>query len=441
MLMKEKQFLKELLVREVIPATGCTEAGAIALATGWAVQAYGGSTDEIEEITIEVDEGTYKNALGVGIPGTRETGLGFAAAMGASLCERVCQELQILENPTDEAIGRARALIAKNRIRVIRLRDSKDILIRSMVRSKKDEASAVIRGSHDHVVSVERNGKPYTGAPVPEENSWGLAQKVKGLQYSIVIDFIKEMNPPELPILRQAMEMNMHFAEEARKGAPSLNIGRVMEKHAGRGLTGKGFPAKVQFVTALAVEARMKGLDLPVMACAGSGNMGLVATIPVVETAKAVDSSEETVLRALALSYLTTIYIKAYTGLMSPVCGCGVAAAVGAGCGMVFLLGGDILQIEAQINNMVGTMAGIICDGAKSGCALKALMAVGLAVESAYLSLENVRIPSTDGIVGGQVVDTLENLQRIIEAGMSSMDTAIVDVMEKKGGNGVEAEE
>jgi L-cysteine desulfidase len=123
MLMKEKQFLKELLVREVIPATGCTEAGAVALATGWAVQAYGGSTDEIEEITIEVDEGTYKNALGVGIPGTRETGLGFAAAMGASLSERAHQELQILENPTDEAIERARALIAKNRIRVIRLRD------------------------------------------------------------------------------------------------------------------------------------------------------------------------------------------------------------------------------------------------------------------------------------------------------------------------------
>jgi L-cysteine desulfidase len=439
--MKEKQFLKELLVREVIPATGCTEVGAVALATGWAVQAYGGSTEDIEEITVEADEGTYKNALGVGIPGTGETGLGFAAAMGASLCERAHQGLQILENPSSEAIEKGRALVVEGRIRVVRLRDPKDILIRSMVRGKKDEAAAVIRGSHDHVVNVERNGKPYTGAPVPGENSWGIAQKVKALKYSAVIDFAKEMNPSELPVLRQAMEMNMHFAEEARKGAPSLNIGRVMEKHAGRGLTGKGFPAKVQFVTALAVEARMKGLDLPVMACAGSGNMGLVATIPVVETAKAVDSSEETVLRALALSYLTTMYIKAYTGLMSPVCGCGVAAAVGAGCGMVFLLGGDILQIEAQINNMVGTMAGIICDGAKSGCALKALMAVGLAVESAYLSLENVRIPSTDGIVGGQVVDTLENLQRIIEAGMSSMDTAIVDVMEEKGGNGVEAEE
>jgi len=134
----------------------------------------------------------------------------------------------------------------------------------------------------------------------------------------------------------------------------------------------------------------------------------------------------------LALSYPSTIYIKTYTGLLSPVCGCGVAAAVGAGSGMVFLMGGDLSQLEAQINNMIGTMAGIICDGAKSGCSLKALMAVGLAVDTSYLSMENVQIPAKDGIMGKDVRDTLRNLQKIIDVGMSSMDGAIVDVMEKK---------
>jgi L-cysteine desulfidase len=431
--MKEKTFLKDLLIREVLPATGCTEVGAVALATGWAVRALGSSPDEIKGITVEVDDGTYKNALGVGIPGTGETGLGFAAAMGASLSEKVRQELQILERPSKEAIEKARVLVAKNKIRIIRLHDSKEIMIRSTVCDDMDEASAVIRGSHDHVVGVGRNGKPYNGAPEPDEDYGSLAQRIKTLKYNAILDFIREVDPSELPILRQAMEMNMHFAEEAKKGGPSLKIGKVMEKYAGQGLTGNDLPAKAQFVTALAVEARMKGLDLPVMACAGSGNQGLVATIPVVETAKIVDVSDESLMRALALSYLTTIYIKTYMGILSPVCGCGVAAAVGAGCGIVFLLGGELSQIEAQINNMVGTMAGIICDGAKSGCALKALMAVGLAVESAYLSLEDVRIPSTDGIVGDGVVDTLENLQRIIEAGMSSMNSAIVEVMETKG--------
>ncbi len=430
--MEEKEFLKTLLVREVVPATGCTEVGAVALATGWAVRALAGSMDEIEEIRVEVDDNTYKNALGVGIPGTDETGLGFAAAMGASSARKVQEGLQILENPGREAVGEARALMAKSKIRIMRVQESKEILIRAGVRNSRGEASAVIRGSHDHVVGVEKNGKPYDGAPIPGEDFWTIAQQVKKLKYEVVIDFVKQVDVAELPIVRQAVEMNMYFAAEARKRLPSLRIGKAMKKFAGQGVFGKDLPTRAQFITALAVEARMKGLDLPVMACAGSGNQGLVATIPVVETANILGASEEQLMRALTLSYLTTIYIKTYTGLLSPICGCGVAAAVGAGCGMVLLLGGDVSQIEAQINNMVGTMAGIICDGAKSGCALKALMAIGLAVDSVYLSLENVRIPSTEGIVGREVMDTLENLQKLIEVGMPSMDGAIVEVMETK---------
>jgi L-cysteine desulfidase len=81
---------------------------------------------------------------------------------------------------------------------------------------------------------------------------------------------------------------------------------------------------------------------------------------------------------------------------------------------------------------MVGAMAGIICDGAKSGCAMKALMAVGLALDSSRLSMENVRIPSGDGIMGNEVLDTLKNLQKIIDNGMSSMDAAIIDIMDRK---------
>jgi len=438
---EEREFLKTVLSREVVPATGCTEVGAVALATAWAVQALGSSTDRIKEIRVEVDDNTYRNAFGVGIPGTDETGLGFATALGASCAKRVKQGLQILENPDKDAVERARALIKKNRVRIARVSDSKEILIRTTVCDERNEASAVIRGSHDHVVGVERNGEPYEMAPEPGEDHETLAERVRSIKYRAIIDFVNDVDVAELPIIRQAMEMNVRFAEEARDHLPSLSIGRSMEKYMRQGLTGKDAPAKAQFITALAVEARMRGLDLPVMACAGSGNQGLVATIPVVETAKAVGVSEENLLRALTLSYLTTVYIKTFTGLLSPVCGCGVAAAVGAGCGMVFLLGGDVSQIEAQISNMVGTMAGIICDGAKSGCALKALMAVGLAVDSAYLSLENVRIPSTDGIVGSEVIDTLRNLQRITEAGMSSMAGAIVDVMETKESERLKSED
>ena len=429
--MAQREFLKSLLVREVVPATGCTEVGAVALASGCAMQAVAEPVEKIEAVVLEVDERTYKNALGVGIPGTGEVGLEFAAAMGVTSSRRVDRGLQILENPERESIEKARELIAGKKIHLIKKPYANEILVLAKVRSHANEAGAVIRGSHDHVVSVERNGKPCHAISFQAEEAEKVYERVKGVDYQAIIEFVKTMNVSEYPTVREAMKMNMRFSEKAMEDLPALGMGKVMERHGESG-TGKGLPSRIQHITAVAVEARMRGLDLPVMACAGSGNQGLVATIPVVETARVVQASPEQLLRALSLSYLTTIYIKAYTGLLSPVCGCGLAAAVGAGCGIVFLLGGDVEQIEAQINNMVGTMAGIICDGAKSGCSLKALMAVGLAVDSAYLSLEKVRIPAKEGIVGVGVSETLRNLQRLVEAGMPTMDSVLVELIEAK---------
>jgi L-cysteine desulfidase len=425
--------LETVLQQEVMPATGCTEVGAVALASGWATRALGCDLATVGSVRIEVDAGTYKNALGVGIPGTGETGLEFAAAMGAVSAGGVQQGLQILGDPSPEAVEGARGLVRDGKVHIDKLPETRDITVRANVCSGADAASALIQGSHDHVVGVELNGKPYRGAPKEAEDHWHHAEQIKTLDFSTIVDFAREVDLSRVPVVEQALEMNTRFLKVALEKLPELKIGGAMQKYADLGTSGKDLAAKVQFIAALAVEARMGGLDRPVMACAGSGNQGLVATIPVAETAKALRARDELVLRALVLSYLTTIYVKTFTGLLSPICGCGVAAAVGAGCGMVFLLGGDTAQIEAQIRNMTGTMAGIICDGAKSGCAFKALMAIGLAVDSAYLSLENVSIPAGDGIAGRDVVDGLKNLQRITEEGMSGMDATVIQVMEGKG--------
>jgi L-cysteine desulfidase len=428
----DKEFIKKVLLLEITPATGCTEIGAVALATGWAMHALGDPTGSVQEIDIEVDERTYKNAFGVGIPGTNEVGLEFAAAIGAMSAKNVERGLQILQNPNTEVIEGARRLMEEKKIRIARIPHSREIMIQARIRSRTNRALAIIQGSHDNVIEVQRNGNPYKGSPPREGDLEKLSDQMKGLKYRDLFDFVKSMDVEEYPIIRKAMEMNIHFAEETQKMDPSPGIGKIIGKFNRDQGVEKGLSAKAWQITALAVEARMSGLDLPVMACAGSGNQGLVATIPVVETAKAVGASDDHLLRALMLSYLTTIYIKTYTGVLSPICGCGIASAVGAGCAVVFLLGGGLTQVEAQINNMVGTMAGMICDGAKSGCSLKALMSVEWAMESAHLSMGDYRISPAEGIVGKEVEDTLRNLEQIIEAGMASMDEAIVKVMERK---------
>jgi L-cysteine desulfidase len=121
--MKEAAFLKAVLMQELIPATGCTEVGAVALAAGWAVRALDIPMDRVEAIEIEVDNNMYKNASGVGISGTGETGLGFAAAMGALTSTGACNGLQILENPSPVTVEKARGLLVENRVRIRRNND------------------------------------------------------------------------------------------------------------------------------------------------------------------------------------------------------------------------------------------------------------------------------------------------------------------------------
>ena len=68
--------LSEFLREEVKPALGCTEPGAVALATAKAVEQLGdppadeGRADRLDVI---VSNSIYKNGIAVGIPGTGRT--------------------------------------------------------------------------------------------------------------------------------------------------------------------------------------------------------------------------------------------------------------------------------------------------------------------------------------------------------------------------------
>ena len=72
----------DLIKSEVIPATGCTEPVAVALATAKASAVLG---EEPKEIEVLLSANMLKNAMGVGIPGTGMIGLPIAIALGLSL--------------------------------------------------------------------------------------------------------------------------------------------------------------------------------------------------------------------------------------------------------------------------------------------------------------------------------------------------------------------
>ena len=137
---------------------------------------------------------------------------------------------------------------------------------------------------------------------------------------------------------------------------------------------------------------------------------------------------DESLARALVLSHLVAIHIKGYLGKLSALCGC-VIASTGASCGIVYLKGGSYGQICSAIKNMIGNITGMVCDGAKVGCALKVASGVSSAVQSAVLAMEGICISENDGIIEKDIEKTIRNLGEIGSKGMQTTDNMILDIM------------
>ncbi len=112
-------------------------------------------------------------------------------------------------------------------------------------------------------------------------------------------------------------------------------------------------------------------------------------------------------------------------------CGCGIAAGVGASAGITWMLGGSIEQISGgACNNMLANLTGMICDGAKETCALKLATSAEEAVIAAYLANKNIMPEANIGVVGNTLEETIKNVGKLCKAGASSMEAAIISIID-----------
>ena len=181
-------------------------------------------------------------------------------------------------------------------------------------------------------------------------------------------------------------------------------------------------------MTAAASDARMAGCKLPAMSNSGSGNQGITVSMPVIAYALKYGIDDESLARALILSNLVAIHIKGYLGRLSALCGC-VIASTGSSCGIVYLRGGGYDHVCSAIKNMIGNITGMVCDGAKVGCAMKVASGVACAVQSCVLALRGTCVGETDGIIDKSIEKTIRNLGKIGSYGMRSTDHLIQQIM------------
>ncbi|MBQ6185580.1 MAG: serine dehydratase subunit alpha family protein [Bacteroidales bacterium] len=414
----------ELLHKEVKPALGCTEPIAVALAAAKASEIL---DTPAEEVAVEVSGNILKNGMGVCIPGTDMIGLNIAAALGA-ICGKSVYGLEVLKDLTPDDVEKAKKMVAENMVSISLANTSKLLYVKVTVRNRNDEAWTVIEDDHDKIVETGHNGEICNlrngcdGKATTDKSTLGYKLTVKEI-YS----FTKSVAYDDIKFILGDRDLNLALAREGLEGSYGLGVGKAIRENQHE-IFGDDFMSFAMGMTAAASDARMAGCKLPAMSNSGSGNQGITVSMPVITYAIKYDVDDERLARALILSNLVAIHIKGYLGKLSALCGC-VIASTGSACGIVYLQGGSYDQICATIKNMIGNITGMVCDGAKVGCAMKVASGVSCAIQSAVLALRGKCVCETDGIIDKDIEKTIRNLGEIGSFGMKTTDQLIQRIM------------
>ncbi len=429
---KRELELLELIKREVKPALGCTEPIAVSLAVARACEVLKENGRDIDRIEVSVSANILKNGMGVGVPGTGMVGLHIAAALGYT-CGNSTYMLEVLKDLNSEAVDKAKSMLNNKQVSISLSKSKKKLYISAKCFSGDSYSRVKIEDNHDNITLTERDGVNLSRPILNKTSSQGEESATKEiLDYKLDIktinQFSREVPIDDILFILDSVTLNKALAKEGLENNYGLKVGKTIRNTIHSGTFGDGLLTHSMSITAAASDARMAGCTLPAMSNTGSGNQGITVTLPVIAAAERLGSTKEELARALVLSHLIAIHIKGYLGKLSALCGC-VIASIGASCGIVYLRGGSYDQICYSIKNMIGNITGMVCDGAKVGCALKVASGVSSAVQSSILALDNICISDNDGIIEKDIEKTIRNLGSIGSVGMQNTDNMILDIM------------
>lgn len=423
----EREQIIALIKREVVPAIGCTEPIAVALCVAKATETLGCHP---ENIKVFLSANILKNAMGVGIPGTDMIGLPIAVALGALIGKSEYQ-LEVLKDSNPEAVEAGKKMIESQCIDIaLKENIEEKLYIEAVCTHGNDSATAIISGGHTNFVYISHNQDVLLDNRTPASAEAQAAHVELTLRK--VFDFATTAPLEEIEFILEARRLNKNTAERSFQGKYGHELGRMLRNsQTERNIMGNNTFTHILSYTSAACDARMAGAMIPVMSNSGSGNQGIAATLPVVVYAEDNHNSEEELTRALILSHLTAIYIKQSLGRLSALCGC-VVAATGSSCGITYLMGGGYQQVMYAVQNMIATLTGMICDGAKPSCALKLTSGVSTAVMSAIMAMEQKCVTAVEGIIEENVNQSIRNLTKIGSEGMNETDKLVLDIMTHK---------
>ncbi len=384
--------------------SGCTEPAAIAYNSSIAGDYL---QKDASNIKIKIDNLTYKNAFRVKIPNSDgKKGTKWAFLFGFLISEPSLK-LEIFNLLDEKKIEKAKKLKDKIEIEIENI-DKPHLYIETVAKNKKKKIRVITKTDHTNTAvflngeidkdfdrKIEDNGKNIPEKWFDYRNWESMINKV----YS---------NKKLLEKFKKGAEFNLNAAKEGKK---------YIHNTDDYGVSG-------------AVYSRMNGDSIPVMSCAKSGNKGLTSIIPVIKKGEKLNVSEEKKIKAGILSYMVSGLFSAKFGNISSICGCIYAA----GCGII----AGSLYLEDRINlffdcykNYMASVAGIFCDGAKGGCAMKTSNTVLFADKAIEYVEKNFIISPEDGYLGKNLIETIENLKSYNKY-FKLFDKNTIEILEKK---------
>lgn len=423
--------LEKTLRLDIKAALGCTEPISIALA---ACRARRLTSSNVRKITLRLSTNLLKNAMEVGIPGTGgQRGIPLAAALGC-FARSETPGLTLLEGMTEEWLDQAREFVDRDLISIDLVSEKHGLYVDALVEDDQNNIGrCVISGSHENCILLEKNGETvFASQATGDTGSGELLKQRKALaevSFAEIWNDIGRLSEDLREHMLKGIDMNLKVAEAGMSKGGFLHIGNIYNQLISEGWLGNDVINRAKAVTSAAVDARMSGCDLPVMTSAGSGNQGLTISLPLHVLAEHVKADRRRLSEALAISHGITSILKHHSGTLSAMCGCVVCSGTGLTAGATYLLGGNLETATAAVNNMVGSITGIICDGAKVGCSIKLICAVDSAFQAAMMAVRGLRLPTTNGVLGENLESSLANIGLIAAPGMIETDDQILAIM------------
>ncbi len=424
----KNQVLK-ILEEEIVPAEGCTEPIALAYTAAKAVEVL---QKEPKKLKVYVSGNIIKNVKSVVVPNSGGmVGIETAAAMGA-LAGDPEKELLVISNVQPKHLEEIKTFIKHGNVEVIHENTPVKLYCRVEATNGTDSVSVEIKHIHTNITKVIRNEITLIDRPCNDVDFNSSLTDRKILSIELIYELAKTI---EIDLISEKFDQvilfNTAIAEEGLTGHYGINVGKMIKDNMDSGIYGNDQRNRSASFAAAGSDARMSGCALPVMTTSGSGNQGMTASLPIIKYAIDHDLTKEELYRALFMSHLSTVHLKTNVGRLSAYCGVICAAAAVSG-GIAFIQGSDYVTVSNAITNTLGNVSGIICDGAKGSCASKIATGVTAAFDSAMLAKTQRVMNEGDGIVGGCVETTIQNIGKLAQSGMNKTDEVILGIMTNK---------